>query len=195
PPTRRRGLTNTAWRWQEPRMGRVVAAWICLGLLLACQSGVPSVSQPPRGIRRTDPTQEATDAGRVALLIGNAEYASLGRLKNPVNDVLALRALLERLGFEVLLERDATLRSMKQTLVRFGEQLRAQPSVGLFYYSGHGIQVNGHNYLIPVDAQLQEEALVEAEALSVDVVLAAMLEAKTTANFVFLDACRDNPFN
>ncbi len=177
-------------------MGMVRAtASAFLVLLVACQSAVPSVSQPTRGIRRTVPTaHDLAQEARVALLIGNANYAPLGRLKNPVNDVLAMRAALERLGFSVLLERDATLLTMKQTLAKFGERLRAQRGVGLFYYSGHGVQINGHNYLVPVDAHLQEEALVEAEALSVDVVLAAMVDAANDANFVFLDACRDDPF-
>lgn len=176
-------------------MGSGLTMAMSFVLLVACQSTVPAVSQPTRGIQRVDPTaQGSTPESRVALLIGNSEYAPLGRLKNPVNDVLAMRLALERLGFSVFLEKDATLRTMKQALLQFSARLQATPSIALFYYSGHGIQVNGHNYLVPIDAQLQEPALVDAEALSVDVVLAAMVDAASTANIVFLDACRDNPF-
>jgi uncharacterized caspase-like protein len=129
---------------------------------------------------------------RVALVIGNAAYA-VGRLNNPVLDARAMAQVLRGLGFEVLAREDVDHQKLRRAIADFGERI-AGGGVGLFYYSGHGLQVNGRNYLVPVDAELKSERYVGAEAVDVDSVLAQMHEAKTRVNIVILDACRNNPF-
>ena len=129
---------------------------------------------------------------RVALVIGNAGYA-VGRLNNPVLDARAMASALRGLGFEVLAREDVDHQKLRRAIADFGERI-AGGGVGLFYYSGHGLQVNGRNYLVPVDAELKSERYVAAETVDVDSVLAQMQEAQTRVNIVILDACRNNPF-
>jgi hypothetical protein len=100
---------------------------------------------------------------------------------------------LRELGFEVLAHENLTYRGMRRAVAEFGERLSAG-GVGLFYYSGHGLQVSGKNYLVPVDADIKSERYVAAEAIDADSVLLQMQEARTRVNIVVLDACRDNPF-
>lgn len=129
---------------------------------------------------------------RVALVIGNAGYTA-GRLNNPVVDARAMAQTLRGFGFEVLAHENLTYQGMRRAVADFGERI-AGGGVGLFYYSGHGIQVNGKNYLVPVDADLKSERYVSAETVDLDSVLAQMQEAKTRVNIIVLDACRNNPF-
>jgi uncharacterized caspase-like protein len=124
---------------------------------------------------------------RVALIIGNAAYA-VGRLNNPVIDARAIAQTLRGLGFEVIAREDLDYQKMRRAVADFGDRI-AGGGVGLFYYSGHGIQVNGRNYLVPVDADLKSERYVSAETVDVDSVLAQMQEARTRVNVVILDAC------
>jgi uncharacterized caspase-like protein len=129
---------------------------------------------------------------RVALVIGNAGY-TVGRLNNPVLDARDMAATLRDLGFEVLAHENLSYRAMRRAVAEFGERVTAG-GVALFYYSGHGLQVNGKNYLVPVDADIKNERYVAAEAIDADSVLLHMQESKTRVNIVVLDACRDNPF-
>ena len=129
---------------------------------------------------------------RVALIIGNGSY-SVGRLNNPVLDARAMAGTLRDLGFEVLAHENLSYRSMRRAVAEFGERVTAG-GVALFYYSGHGLQVGGKNYLVPVDADIKNERYVAAEAIDADSVLLHMQESKTRVNIVVLDACRDNPF-
>ena len=129
---------------------------------------------------------------RIALVIGNADYAA-GRLANSVLDARSMAETLRELGFEVLAHENAGYREMRRAVAEFGERLAAD-GVALFYYAGHGMQVNGKNYLVPTDAEIKSERFVAAEALDADGVLSQMHEAKTRVNIVILDACRDNPF-
>jgi hypothetical protein len=138
------------------------------------------------------PATVATPDRRIALVIGNATY-SVGRLSNPALDARSMAETLRELGFEVLAHENLTYRGMRRAVAEFGERL-ATGGVGLFYYSGHGLQVNGKNYLVPVDADIKNERYVVAEAIDADSVLLQMQEAKTRVNIVVLDACRDNPF-
>ena len=131
--------------------------------------------------------------GRLALLIGNSAYTHGGNLKNPVNDVRDMKSALEGLGFRVIKYENCTQRAMKEAIDDFGEELRGY-EVGLFFYAGHGVQVGGENYLIPVDAKLQSEKVVEYDCVRADRVLAMMEGAGSKTNIVILDACRDNPF-
>jgi len=129
---------------------------------------------------------------RTALVMGNGDYAS-GRLANAVLDARSMAATLRGLGFEVLAHENVGYREMRRALADFGERLRAD-GVGLFYYAGHGLQVNGKNYLVPIDAEIKSERHVAAEALDAETVLTEMQAARTRVNIVILDACRDNPF-
>lgn len=127
---------------------------------------------------------------RIALIIGNAAYSG-APLANPVNDAKDMAATLRKLGFEVIEKTNATQKDMNLAIVQFGGKLRAD-TVALFYYAGHGMQVKGKNYLIPIDAQINSEATVRAMAVDVDTVMDQL--AVSPLNIVILDACRNNPF-
>ena len=101
--------------------------------------------------------------------------------------------VLQELGFTVMLKINADQRSMKESIRRFGKKLRSG-GVGLFYFAGHGIQVKGYNFLIPIGADIESEADVEYEAIDAGRVLAQMENAENDLNIIILDACRDNPF-
>ncbi len=151
--------------------------------LLASVSAAQAVD---RGIQRDQ--QEK----RVALVIGNGEYQS-SRLLNPVNDAKDITALLTQLGFEVISRYNANRRTMMEAIDLFYQQL-ARADVGLFYYAGHGMQVAGENYLLPVGSKMTVERDVEYEAVPVGRLLGRMEEAQNKTNIIILDACRNNPF-
>ena len=133
----------------------------------------------------------ATDQ-RTALVIGNGAYSS-GPLKNPVNDATDMANALQKLGFKVILKKNASLETMEEAIEDFGNRLK-RGGVGLFYYAGHGVQVNGVNYLIPVGANVNKESDVRFKAFDTGRILAEMENANNGLNIVLLDACRDNPF-
>jgi PQQ-dependent catabolism-associated CXXCW motif protein len=131
---------------------------------------------------------------RVALVIGNDAYVKLNPLRNAGNDARKMEQALKTAGFETTLRVDAKRRNLYQVIDAFAAQIAGSPdTVGLFYYAGHGIQANGNNYLIPVDADIETQADLEAEAVDAGKVLRAMAEAHNRLNIVVLDACRDNP--
>src|SRR4030043_627111 len=130
---------------------------------------------------------------RVALVIGNSDY-KLGPLLNPVNDARAMANALQSANFDVLkYENIPTMADMKKAIREFGERIQ-NGGVGLFYYAGHGMQVNGNNYLIPTQAEIYREEEVEYETVDVGFVLAQMESAHNRMNIIILDACRNNPF-
>jgi uncharacterized caspase-like protein/formylglycine-generating enzyme required for sulfatase activity len=137
----------------------------------------------------------AADA-KIALVIGNSDYPTAALL-NPANDAKMIAETLTALGFEVVVRRNADQIVMKRSIQDFGARLeKAGPSaVGLFYYAGHGVQLNGRNYLIPTTAHIDREADVEIEAVSADWVIEEMRYARNALNIVILDACRNNPFS
>jgi uncharacterized caspase-like protein len=127
-------------------------------------------------------------------VIGNSAYgAAIGTLPNPVNDAMDMAATLQPLGFTVTLLLNATRQQMEEALAAFRRQLRPG-GVGLFYFAGHGAQVEGTNYLIPVGANVEHAATTKAESVSAEQVLASMTGAGTALNILILDACRNNPF-
>ncbi len=130
---------------------------------------------------------------RLALVMGNASYA-FAPLLNPVNDSRAMAAALEAVGFDVIALEDASQTEMRRGVVEFGKRLREDGGVGLFYYAGHGVQVDGRNYMIPIGAQIEAEEEVRVEAVDVDYLLARMDSAGNPLNIVILDACRNNPY-
>lgn len=127
---------------------------------------------------------------RVALVIGNGSYSS-APLKNPPNDARDMAIVLRQLGFEVIEKINATQKETNRAIALFGEKLNAN-TMALFFYAGHGMQVKGKNYLLPVDAQITSEASIRAEAVDVDAVLDQF--SASQLNIVILDACRNNPF-
>ncbi len=128
---------------------------------------------------------------RVALVIGNSAYEHVPQLANPKNDAADMAAKLESLGFEVVRGSDLDLSDMRKAARDFTNKLEGA-QLSLFFYAGHGLQVNGNNYMAPVDAKLASYDDLDYEVLSMDLILSAM-ERKTKVNLVFLDACRDNP--
>jgi|SRR5262245_2790475 len=129
---------------------------------------------------------------RVALVIGNAAYKE-SPLSNPVNDAKDMAQLLRELGFEVIFKQNASQAEMKSAIREFGNNI-VKCDVALFYYAGHGAQVSGENYLIPVDAVIAKEEEIEYESVNAGFVLAQMANSQNKLNIVILDACRNNPF-
>ncbi|GHU23999.1 hypothetical protein FACS1894172_15720 [Spirochaetia bacterium] len=133
---------------------------------------------------------------KYALVIGNAAYTNTTRLNNPVNDANDMTAALTGLGFQVDKILNGTLDQMEQAVVRLTRQLSTNANAyGFFFYAGHGVQSNGENYLIPVDASIASESFLRSRALQVQAVLDELNTASNTLNIVVLDACRDNPFS
>ncbi|WP_417520102.1 caspase family protein [Minwuia sp.] len=133
---------------------------------------------------------------RVALVVGNADYGAMGRLKNPVNDAQLVAETLREVDFRVIELINADQQTMKRGVRDFGRWLRrAGPEgVALFYFAGHGVQVAGRNYLLPVEAKILAEGDVDIESVAADSILDQMEHANTGVNIVILDACRNNPF-
>lgn len=129
---------------------------------------------------------------KLALLIGNGAYHD-APLTNPVNDARKMAAALKRLGFEVIVHENVGQKEMKRAIDKFGQALKGY-DVGLFFYSGHGIQVNGENYLMPVDANPASENDVEYDCVNAGRILGKMEDAENKTNIIILDACRNNPF-
>ena len=168
-------------------------------LFAGCTSTPPSSSSTnrgfgssERGIKITKKIQRLDPRKRVALLIGNGAYKT-ARLRNPVNDVDDMAKKLQQLGFDVVKLTDATRKEMREALRNFGARLE-RGGVALFYYAGHGIQLNGENYLVPIGADIKKEHEAQDECLRVGAVLAEMENRNSSLNMIFLDACRDNPF-
>ena len=150
----------------------------CLMLLLAASAlAAPQAQQQER---------------RVALIIGNGAYKA-GPLKNPANDARDMAAALKSVGFEVILRENAGLRAMNEAIDQFWQNLK-RGGVGLFFFAGHGLQVGGENFLVPVDAKIALEKDVQYECVNAGKVLGRMEDAGNGLNIVILDACRNNPF-
>ena len=130
---------------------------------------------------------------RTALVIGNTAYEGMSRLRNPANDARDIGRKLSGLGFEVTTLIDGTQKQMDDAIYTFGSSL-TEGGVGLFYYSGHGAQYEGENYLIPVNATIRNAAELRYKAVPAGIVLEYMNTAHNPLNMVILDACRDNPF-
>lgn len=129
---------------------------------------------------------------RIALIIGNGAYKE-APLANPVNDARDMAKALSSLGFNVTLRENVKQKLMKQAIRDFGNELK-KGGVGLFYFAGHGVQVKGRNYLIPVGTDIQGEDEVEDQSVDVNLVMEKMESAENRINIVVLDACRNNPF-
>src|SRR3984957_3387818 len=138
--------------------------------------------------------QPAMANKRVALVMGNSAYQNVNRLANPANDSEAMSAILKKAGFDIVdLKRDLNVNEMRRALRDFSDSVR-DADVAIVYFAGHGIEINGNNYLIPVDAVLERDIDAFDEAIPLDRILTVVEPAKQL-RLVILDACRDNPFN
>ncbi len=141
------------------------------------------------------PGSRAHAEARVALVIGNSAYANTP-LANPANDAALMASTLRGLGFNVIEHTDTDQKTMKRAIRNFGDQLEksGRDTVGLFFYAGHGVQVDGVNYLVPVNAVIERESDVEIDAVSAQAVMATLDYARNRLNLVIIDACRNNPY-
>lgn len=130
---------------------------------------------------------------RFALVIGNAKYEK-DSLRNPVNDANRVAALLEKYGFKVMLRHNLGRREMNSVINEFGDSITARKGVSFFFYSGHGIQYNAQNYLLPLKTSIEKETDIEDEAVKLAKLLDRMRQTRNGLNVVILDACRNNPF-
>jgi uncharacterized caspase-like protein len=137
--------------------------------------------------------QPALAEKRIALVIGNSSYQNAALLSNPANDASLLADMFTRATFDVVtLQKDLTATEMRRVLREFADKAR-DADVAVLYYAGHGIEIDGNNYLVPVDAALNRDADVYDEAIGLDRILVAVEPAKKL-RLIILDACRDNPF-
>ena len=136
--------------------------------------------------------QEVSQGKRIALVMGNSNYTNSSALKNPVNDATDVAKKLEALGFTVIRSLDQSKRGMETAINDFGVKAQGY-DVALFFYAGHGISYKGHNYMIPVDANLAAEEDVEYDCTDASRVLAKMDKANCKMKIMILDACRDLP--
>ena len=137
-------------------------------------------------------TGPALASSRVALVIGNAVYDHVPKLKNPLNDAEDIGGALDRIGFAVTRIDNADYADLRRGLRAFRRQA-STAKIAVVFYAGHGIEVNKHNFLVPVDARLETDGEVEFEAVPLDLVMSAV-EGASEFRLVVLDACRENPF-
>ena len=131
---------------------------------------------------------------KLALVVGNARYPA-SALNNPENDARVVASTLRRLGFEVAEHVNLPMKEFRRVLRDFSRRLQSEGSVAVFYYAGHGVQIDGRNFLLPVDLNLRDEDEVKDEGVDIDELLVSRLErARAQVRIVILDACRDNPF-
>ncbi|MBA4055774.1 MAG: hypothetical protein C0490_13745 [Marivirga sp.] len=163
---------------------------------LAQETLAEIVSSTNEALAKKSP--DASAAKRIALIIGNSKYpASVGQLKNPVNDAMAMNSELKKLKFETVVKVNLTAPEIKKTIRAFHALLKqGNPSntVALFYYAGHGLQVGGNNYIIPIDVVIQDPADIERLCIPIDAAQDAMQYADVKMSIMVLDACRSNPF-
>lgn len=155
--------------------------------------GLPPSAVAQAEYRTLSPEVESSDGKRVALVIGNADYDHTSSLQNPTNDAEDIAAALSRAGFWVVVGTDLSYEAMEQSLTAFGEEA-IDAATAAFFYAGHGVQVGGENYLIPVDADIRTEAQVRNRAMALAEVFSTMENSGARLKLVILDACRDNPF-
>lgn len=165
----------------------LAASW-----LMAAPGGASAAEE--RALTTRGVSSGVSTKRRVALVIGNSRYRS-SPLQNPANDARAMEKTLKSLGFDVVTALDANRTAMQKAILAFADKL-ANGGAGLFYYAGHGVQVRGLNYLVPIGHKVTSEASVRFEAVSLDAVLEQMGQPRPDrTNIVILDACRNNPFS
>ena len=161
--------------------------------LLACLALVPVLWSAAFGVR-AQARVEASRQRRIALVIGNARYAE-SPLNNPEHDARLVARTLRSLGFEVAEHLNLGARDFKRVLREFVQRIDDDQVASVFYYAGHGVQIGGRNFLLPVDIGLRDEAEVRDEAIDLqDSLLAHVDRVRPRARIFIIDACRDDPF-
>jgi uncharacterized caspase-like protein len=139
--------------------------------------------------------ESVSEAPRLALLIGNAAYKGSAALKNPVNDVVDMAAVLSSIGWKTQTVTNADRRTTGRALAAFREDLIANPgAIAMFFYAGHAMQIDGTNYLLPVNTTYETVDDVRLDAIPVTQVTEAIQAGAAVVSLMILDACRDNPF-
>ena len=140
---------------------------------------------------------QALAENRIALVIGNSKYTSVTALPNPANDAKAMTNFLNSAGFQVVQAPDLTQSDMRRTIADFAKKVteKGPDTVALVFYAGHGLQVDGENYLVPVDAQIERESDVPLQATRLADLMNVLSSVPSKSNIVILDACRNNPFS
>ena len=131
---------------------------------------------------------------RVALIIGNAAYVNVPALANSTNDAKSMANIMRKLGFTVFDVIDGDKASMERAIDQMKDQLKGKQAVGMLYYAGHGLQLDWHNYMVPVDVKLNSSADVPKQTIDIERVITTFKNSSTRMNIIVLDACRDNPF-
>jgi uncharacterized caspase-like protein len=167
-----------------------LAAWLFWVICLVCLVCLAYLLHAPAMAAGPAPAAEK----RMALVIGNARYPAIP-LNNPENDARVVASTLRRLGFDVQEHVNLPVKRFRQVLRDYVRRLQNESGVGLLYYAGHGVQIDGKNYLLPVDINLRDEEEIKDEAVDIDdLFMSKLARAKTKGLIVVLDACRDNPF-
>ena len=194
--TKWRGRTRTsAGLFEVPRVPVMIGA--SRGMLAACVFGLKGINMISRltllfvGLTAALWPMAAGAERRVALVIGNSAYQHATALRNPGNDANDVAETLKKVGFEVQLGTDLDQQGFARTIEQFARTLE-DADVGLFFYAGHGVQMNDKNYLVSVNAKLENEFLLSSETIELDAIV-RLMESKAPINLVFLDACRNNP--
>ena len=172
------------------RYGISAAVVIGLAFLTSPVVGAQGAGRGIAGV--VSESQGNQSESRIALVIGNSSYPD-GPLRNPANDARAIGKRLGEFGFEVIERIDCPLDTMDRAIREFGQRIQGA-GVALFFYAGHGLQVEGQNYLVPVDAKIEAENEIRYACINAGLVLAKMETAGARVNIVILDACRNNPF-
>lgn len=142
-------------------------------------------------------TGTANAAKRLALVIGNSAYKHTSPLRNPANDADLISSKLREIGFEVLAKKDVTRVGTQALINQFAKKIKeiGKDAIVLFYYAGHGIQFNGDNFIVPVDADLQSDTDIILQGINTSIILKIIELSGAKTNVVVLDACRNNPFS
>lgn len=164
---------------------------LCLALLLTAPT-FAEAQQATRGEAVARTTAVAENGRRTALVIGNGAY-KVAPLANPVADARLIADALLAARFRVIRLENASRETMLKAITEFGDEID-MGGVGVFYYAGHGVQVRGENYLVPVDAKIDREEEIRTRSVNAQEILDRMASAKNGLNLVFLDACRNDPF-
>lgn len=181
-------------------MKKIIIIFLFSTLILSCEklgfsTGRSMANNNNNTVEFAEVIRDHSNVQKFALVIGNGNYTGISKLKNPVNDANDITAALQKLGFSVVKVLNGSLDQMEYAIETFKDRLsKTSDSYGFLFYAGHGVQSNGENYLIPVDANIQNESNLRVRAVSVQAVLDELNNAGNILNIIVLDACRDNPF-
>jgi TPR repeat protein len=175
------------------RLVLVTLTLILLGLIFPINAQAQRNLVVGRETSRQDRVETARVEKRIALVIGNNGYR-VSRLTASINDARAMAKALKDLNFEVVQLEDVGRLAMHKAIRKFADDLARQDTVGLFYFAGHGVQSNGKNFLVPIDADIEHEDDIELQSVDIQYLLDKFRDIRSGMNILILDACRNNPF-